>query len=287
MVRLLTIKAYIAVLKRAIAISRKLKPRTWVYLAITQAALAAICFWGYRQLHTPEERPQVNNVPMHRIYVDDTGSYPYWSWASSPSILAHEFSVIHFSGHGYDARVRGHNAIIMRVPSERNNNCFILLSHHLNPRELNVSDYHMHFSTERSASLLNRQIAAMMISAEDSSFSRTARSLDVWDAMIQGIFPLPRLPRYDVPVVLQFSATGGTSALDALMKPLLLIQGIFLTVGSALSSIFAWIQYQRGKVDLKLKKLQIREMEIRLENMERDRARAREAEARSGIILLS
>jgi hypothetical protein len=50
MVRLLAVRAAIEALKRVIAISDKLKPKTWVYLAITQAVMAALCFWGYWQL---------------------------------------------------------------------------------------------------------------------------------------------------------------------------------------------------------------------------------------------
>ena len=47
-------------------------------------------------------------------------------------------------------------------------------------------------------------------------------------------------------------------------------QAISLTIGSAFASAFGLLSYLRSKADLKLKQLQMREMEIKLEHMERE-----------------
>jgi hypothetical protein len=96
-----------------------------------------------------------------------------------------------------------------------------------------------------------------------------------------------RLPRFEPTFVSQPSTSGSRSLLDLLQKLALLFQAIVLTIGSAFASAFGVVSYLRGKADLKLKQLQIREMEIKLENMERERDRALQEAKCSSIILLS
>jgi hypothetical protein len=71
------------------------------------------------------------------------------------------------------------------------------------------------------------------------------------------------------------------------VKLMLFFQVIVFTIGSAISSGFVRLSYRRCKLDLKLKELQVHEAEIRVENMERDRARAVQEAAQSGIIPIS
>jgi hypothetical protein len=99
--------------------------------------------------------------------------------------------------------------------------------------------------------------------------------------------PFRQLPRLEPPTVLKVVGVEGKSLLDMLLKLMLLAQAIVFTIGSAVSSVFAWVGYRRGKLDLKLKELQVREVELRIENMERDRARAAQEDAQSKIVLLS
>lgn len=99
--------------------------------------------------------------------------------------------------------------------------------------------------------------------------------------------PFRQLPRLAPPVVLQVTSAEYKSLLDTLVKLVLLFQAIVFTIGSAISSVFIWLNYRRGKLDLKLKELQVREAEIKVENMERDRARAVQEASQSQIVLLS
>jgi hypothetical protein len=99
--------------------------------------------------------------------------------------------------------------------------------------------------------------------------------------------PFQQFPRFEPRAVLQVTGGEGKSILDTLVKLMLLFQAIVFTTGSAISSVFVWLGYRRGKLDLRLKELQVREAEIRVENMERDRARAVQEASQSNIVLLS
>jgi hypothetical protein len=91
MVRLLAVRAAIAALKRAIAISDKLKPRMWMYLILAQVALAALFFWGYyQQAHEYRVQPQEKSVAqVHYEYTEESytqtsTSVPLAATASDP-----------------------------------------------------------------------------------------------------------------------------------------------------------------------------------------------------------
>ena len=99
--------------------------------------------------------------------------------------------------------------------------------------------------------------------------------------------PFRQFRWFQPPAVLQVAGVQDKTLLDTLLKLMLLAQAIVLTVGSAIASAFAWVGYRRGRLDLKLKELQVREAELRIENMERDRARAVQEATQSKIVLLS
>lgn len=76
MARLLALRTFIAVLKRAIALSDRLKPATWKCLAITLTILTAVSFWGYL------------NVRQRHVLITDHSS-------SGSSYKSHEGQGIH------------------------------------------------------------------------------------------------------------------------------------------------------------------------------------------------
>lgn len=76
MAQLLALRAFIAVLKRSIALSDKLKPTTWKYLAVAFTILTILSFWGYR------------NIRQHHVLITDQSS-------SSSSYESHEGQITH------------------------------------------------------------------------------------------------------------------------------------------------------------------------------------------------
>ena len=68
------------------------------------------------------------------------------------------------------------------------------------------------------------------------------------------------------------------------MALLVLILTAFLSI---LSNFFAWQQYRRGKAEAVLRDLQIREIQARLNQMDRERLREIEDHQKSRIILIT
>jgi hypothetical protein len=243
MVRLLTIKAAIAALKRAIAISRKLKPRTWTYLAITQAVLAALCFWGYRQFPKYEVGPAKQVVIQTDALVFEHITLKGFSMEEDA--LIREALLPKFTGRCTQA----FNQTGLRSPCQVVWESGVMLR-----SSIDLYVYHLEFSTGRAQA---------------------------------GVVPLRQFPRFESPIILQVAGAEGKSLLDTVVKMMLLFQAIIFTIGSATSSVFLYFNYRRGQLDLKLKALQLREMQLRIEQMERDRMRAVDEAARSSIVLLS
>jgi hypothetical protein len=107
-----------------------------------------------------------------------------------------------------------------------------------------------------------------------------------------------RLPSIGVPgsrVVFSQGPSAGTwSLLETCLKLLLLFQGVAGIVNSSLATVFALIAYNRGKVDLKvkeldleLKRLQILQLQEQLERQARERQKEFETAAGANIVLIS
>jgi len=316
MIRLLAVRIYIAVLQRALAISGKLKPKTWAYVAVTQALLAAICFWGYQSVKRETQPTETQTAQVHVIDVSGSPSsvpirelnltaeiqpisithfytldYEVQGFDFSPYVESYQLE----PGRGYSIYIQGSNFYSASAILAHDYNYTTVYSTYYNHlgRRLTASAPHLHFAVQTNGSLSwdASAMTSALTSMEESRSNGAVSPVGVWSSSVQDFFPLPQLPQYKVPFTMQFSAPESMSLYDMLLKPLLLFQGIIFTIGSALSSVFAWLQYRRGKADLKLKELQISEMQIRIENMERDRARDRarteQEAAQSGIILLS
>jgi hypothetical protein len=259
MLELFILLVYIAALQWALAFSKKLKPRTWVYLALTQGLLAAFCFWGYYQA-LRYEMPIAEQSASLVLYRDIDAT-----WSSEPTKRialvsgdCPEPAVLYFGS----ARSRSVRLVEMRT------GIYNLLMR--NYRSRHFATHGVLFTpNHRTENHIRWQLP-----------SRHFRSVT------EDFFPFWRSVPSQRPVILRMNVPEGTSLLDTWLKPMLLLQGIIFTIGSALTSVFAWVGYQRGKADLKLKQLQIREMEIRLENIELDRARAVRESTQSHIILL-
>jgi hypothetical protein len=129
-----------------------------------------------------------------------------------------------------------------------------------------------------------------LINSERRGLRATPLSIANRGGALRGEFlqlPFRQFRWFQPPAVLQVAGVQDKTLLDTLLKLMLLAQAIVLTVGSAIASAFAWVGYRRGRLDLKLKQLQVREAELRIENMERDRARAVQEATQSKIVLLS
>jgi hypothetical protein len=261
MIRLLAIRVHIAVLKRAIAISNKLEPRTWVYLAVTQALMAALCFWGYWQSPNRTMRPvEQSTVRYHNIDSDRSGSMVN-VWQILLPVTKSNHPVIENTSPG-------------EIASGESFAC-----------ELSGSAFMRHFSVIVKYNLERDSLCAERMNAGDYSTAKTKPFLTM-DSMMFASYSFRQTSQPEV-IVMQLSSPENKSQIDAWLKSMMLLQGIFVTIGSALGSVFAWLSYRRGKADLRLKELQVREMEIKIDNMERDRARAVQEAQHSGIILLS
>jgi hypothetical protein len=302
MLRLLAVRAYIVTLKRAVTISDRYHPRTWMLSAVTQAIVAALCFWGYQNL--PKQQLQIakqNVAPTYKIYSDKSESTG-WEFSArktaSSKINSYNWSVTPKSNQVFSGKITGTgfgSRTQVRLNVESMNACVQRQLAGITARSVtslsacNTSLGRGSYQFAISDSGLDMEHKSVADSCKlVKDFTGERRYEDGMQvASVEADNALnPQVPLHKSIVVFQFSAPERTSPFDALLKPVLLIQAIFLTIGSALGSIFAWLGYRRGRADLKLKELQIREMEIKLENMERDRARAVQEAKQSGIILL-
>jgi hypothetical protein len=253
MVRLFAVKTAIAVLSRAITISSKLRTRTWGRLAIVQALLAVSCFWAYHSFEGPE---RVETRLLTYKTSGDTDLDLYIYDPQSITVASYDWGDEFVAGSSFNGSVKGtnfrsdiHASIIVGFWDE------------------SEYPFAFHFSLDEQP---------------DTSVLLTSRSTDSWEP-----FDFPNLLRFETPAVLQVSGGESKSPIDVVVKMMLLFQAIIFSIGSVASSVFLYLNYQRGKLDLKLKALQVREMEIKLENMERERASMVQEAAQSGIILLS
>lgn len=354
MLRLLTIRAAIATLKRVIAISRQLRPRTWACLAITQAVFAAFCFWGYRQQsYQPYVLPQekllsdsgvrliaavgnhsetatalrriqklyASRHPKHQKFTTSNRRTPRRQELSTAAgarrIVSYGYSpkkqavatlelVRSFRGRG----IKAGDGRVALVQGERYN----AIRETLRQRTyLRATSSYSHLRAKnsappavfRSGELAAQELAfanpfaatlyqppiplhvgATMLTEDTRFATRAVGVSSLWPDLIGDRWHR-RLPQSQPVLVSQPSAPGSTSLLDMLQKLVLLFQTITLTIGSAFASAFGVVSYHRGKADLKLKQLQIREMQIKLENMEQESTRARREATHSSIILLN
>jgi len=362
MVRLLAVQIAIAVLKRAIALSRKLKPRAWVCLAVIQAMLAALCFWGYQQSRKKEVQSQEIRSASFTAQATSVlaPTITGFSWNTTPTanqpfdgaITGTGFvqgstqvflcvsdtctcyqhpevsiaRVYGYSSHGIAKNQDDDNLLYnwsttgRRITSVGPNASWDLMGAKTDAYDLAASGHvwvyarslDSGYAWEDSASLLAHDWGtANNVSFVSQVWAQYGHDLGGWvdsPSMSHLHFQLEPhqslwaanyslaapgdwweklLPRHEPPSFSQPSAPRDTSLLDLLQKLALLFQAIILTIGSMFASAFGAVSYFRGRADLKLKRLQIREMEIKLENMERERDRAIQEAARSNIILLS
>ncbi|HEV7903944.1 MAG TPA: hypothetical protein VGO96_08895 [Pyrinomonadaceae bacterium] len=298
MVRLFVVRALITTLKRAIAISDKLKPRTWAYFAFTQAVVAALCFWGYRHQSQQYVQAREESVMLVAVPVKTRSIYGAKSTAKrrvNPRSL-NQRSVTSLRMTYKNTRAVAVRMFYLtgqqlpeRSPERRITRDFLRAVQKGEGGDQSASEYGL--STASGAYQISyhrnwRDLRGLFGPEDFSEKSQALAALDVlrsaravgfsssvWSDLMDEWF-YRRLPKFQPTFVSQPDASESTSLLDMMVKMLLLFQAIIFTIGSATSSVFLYLSYQRGKLDLKLKELQLREMEIKLENMERDRTRA-------------
>jgi hypothetical protein len=362
MVRLLAVQTAIAILKRAIALSRKLKPREWVCLAVIQAMLAALCFWGYQQSRKKQVQPQEvrsasfivqatsvsaptitgfswNTAPTANQpfggSITGTGFIPgstqvFFCVSDTSTCYQHpEVSIARVYGYSSHSIAKNQDDDILlytwsttgrRITSVGPNASWDLTGAKTDAYDLAASGHVWAFARsldseytwDDSASLLAHEWGTgNNVSFVSQVWPQYGHDLGGWvdsPSMYHLHFQLePRrplrsvdynlavlgnwwdtfLPRRESPFISQPSAPRDTSLLDVLQKLALLFQSIVLATGSIVASVLGVLGYLRGRAELKLKQLQIREMEIKVELLERERNRAIQEAERSRIILLS
>lgn len=296
MVRLLTVRAAIGAWKRAIAISDKLKWRTWERLAITLAALAALSALAYYNQQTQPAEPSGERSAQNHSYivsmginerldVDRLSEMPFLYVQTDADViraaLREEESFRPASITVLQHKLEGYEWS-RSVPKERVR--FLHFAGHGSASTIKP----FYFSAATSAFELRPPTIALR--ARDSYFAPSGGSNISVQALGPGagdFFYLPQLPRFVPNAVYQVPAAESKSLIAEVQKLVLLCQAIILTIGSLFASFFGWIGYHRGKAEMRLKALQIRKAELELEQMEREAEKARREAAASGIVLVS
>jgi hypothetical protein len=258
MVRLFILRFSIMVWKIAINVSDAFKPSTWKKIAIVQAVLAALffCMYGVQVADEPSIPPLFAqlDLPAPPISTSTQG----FDYAISPDNL------IAYAKATSGARTVGIRTFEWSTSEMRSS---IGFSSIYSTGLKNCADCDVVLLTVSSSP----QNGGVYLS--ESASSKRLVSLGGWD-----VAALYRYSRQAVPQ---------RSLLDTAQRILTLVQALSLTSGSIFATLFGWVAYHRGKAELKLKQLQIREIEARLNQMERDRQRQLDEAAKSCIILVS
>jgi hypothetical protein len=261
MVRLAVLRASITLWKRAISISDLLKPSTWKRLAIVQAMLAVTFFGLYLT-------PGVSEQEIPPVHITDVRpQVPLTVVAPQISIIGREHLAVS-QGQSFNLSINGSNfdaAVSVDVE-------FLNATSSANAIWGSMDSSYWMFVGGHSMAQENRYLARGITNPT----SESAASL-----------PSPPNSANKSPVVTQMRPPPQMSLLQTAQAAVLLTQGVFMTIGSIFASVFGWVGYRRGKADLLLKQLQVRELQLKVEKMERDRERELEEITKSGIILCS
>jgi hypothetical protein len=260
MFKLLVLRASIALWKRTISISDLLKPTTWKTLAIVQAMLA-VAFFG---LYLAPVASEHEIPPVHITHVRP----PVPLKVVAPKISLIDAEVLTAS-----KDQRGNLSI--------NGSSFDLAgSSHIEFWEYS-SDANIANWASMDAGSVQFVMAHSLPRENRYLSSGVANPSNLSDSSL----PKPSISADKPPVVIQTPPPPQLSLLQTIQAVVLLFQGVFMAIGSIFASVFAWVGYHRGKADLLLKQLQVRELQLKVEKMERDRE-LQEA-ATSAIILCS
>lgn len=264
MVRLLIVRTTIAVLKQTIATSQRLRPRTWICLAVILALLAYQCFLDYQQAQ-----------PHVVLAQEKRGEQFNYSYCDTTNVTTGMETKDVNTRRATARKRKKHDA---RTVSIRKAYFIGQTLRELRPvqrkelrsklESLLTSPGHK-FSTAAGKYQMvyyrNWRSLYGLLYLEDVSAS--SQGSDLMGEQFRRWIPQHQPTFVSLP-----SAPGSTSLLEALQRLVLLFQAIVFTIGSIFASALGVVGYLRGKADLKLKRLQIREMELKLERMERERA---------------
>lgn len=264
MIKLFILRCSVAAWRTAISVGTALQPATWRKVAAAQALLALLLLAGYWFLPQRDVKlPPVRYVEVKRMSPGTDrlialGSVsPQSRWAS-------------FTAGPNGATLNPANALVWHSGSDVS--AFSAVISGANVQTTGAGPFRLEFGEVSDGHGTTYGVGSPAALGSDEN-------------LLPGVWKRPPLSGGSPSSMVQVPSVEQQSFLDTIQKLLFLCQGVSMMIGSIFASIFGWISYHRGKADLKLKQLQILELEARLECQERERQRQLAELAKSGIII--
>ncbi|HEV7682944.1 MAG TPA: hypothetical protein VGO68_12520 [Pyrinomonadaceae bacterium] len=310
MLRLLTLRLSIAVWKRSLAISKKLRVRTWIALAAIHACLAIGLFWAYQAKSVPESaippvyHAKVQPVPLpavkaelefawsHEALIVSPGQAMSWTGADCPS-----FALLSFD--------RGH-----MTPTDRISWSAMSILAHEYAHDF-TEDKHTPYSSRAfligtdfvmggspSRWTAGSDLDAHLLSAELARGSRTVffyagHGVALRDTALTLDFQvnpsrLPiKLPDFGRTVVVQAPSYDRPYLFESVERWRIFICGVIATLAALVYLFFAWEKRKREKAEAVLTALQIEKVRLEVALLKQQWEKAEQETQKSEIILLS
>jgi hypothetical protein len=299
MVRLLAVRVFIAIWRRAIAVSDRLTPRTWIYVLICHLALLALSVWG---LNVVRDR---NGVDPNRIEL--LNCIPCTLMSDAPDKGAPTDLLIFrdMTGSAGHVAVVTNNTGLYILATPHYGRPVVVLNGAFTAYEHLDAAPHVSFGLKPFWWVAYDELPPLSLSANAAPAS-TVKPLFFWRralrsrALAEAItstedfrfvsrewYDPRRFTDYTPNVVVNLSAPESNSLVKTLQTWALIFNTLVGALGSVFSSTFLWISYHRGKADHLLKLAQLEQVRLENERLRLEIERMRREEQKSLVILAS